>query len=403
MKNCTLYIAMLIGFSSLAQEKFAGPAKNPPSKLQVNAAPRQRLDSMINTKTSFHKELGEEYVVNHIGKTFYLYDSLNSPIGTIFLDNGFEKKEEWQGTKYLKERDAAGRDSVGYEYEFRDKRFDWRLKGKSVFSYLKNTGKYTAYTSYNRNNRWEEEKTNEWNERSMTEFKYDQNDSLIEKTSYQWSYRSQEKMPNNKDVYQYDPKNKVLHSVFYFWDRAAKDWQPNFKKDEYFNQKRQEINGIQHSWDAKTKTWKNNQKWEYLYNTSGRITEKKYYFYDAKTSSYFITSNSSYEYDKAGNETAEIRTNYDWATKALSSKSKHECSYDSLHNMITSNYYDWNLSKKVWEISSASKSAYDRAVPAKLIKIPFHSNYKLLSSSDISYDNGRIKSTSEYKYYYSNF
>jgi hypothetical protein len=394
MKYCTLFIALLITFSSFAQVKS--------SKSQVTTAPRQRLDSIIYIKTSFYKEQGQEYVVNHIDKTFYLYDSLNAPIGSIHYDNGFEKTEEWRGTKYLTEHDTLGRNTTGYEYEFRNKMFDWRLKGKTVYSWLKNTGKYAAYISYNRNNRWEEEKTNEWNERSMTEFKYDQNDSLIGETSYQWSYTSQEKVPNRKVVYQYDPKNKVLHSAFYFWDRAAKDWQPNFKKDEYFNQKGQEINGIQHAWDAKTKTWKNNQKWEYLYNTSGKKTEQKYYFRDDKTSTYFITGNNSYVYDKAGNMTAEINTNYSWTTKELTSKSKHECGYDSLHNMITSNYYHWNLSKNVWEISSASKSEYDPAVPAKLIIIPFHSNYKLLSSSGIDYEYGRIKSTSEYKYYYSN-
>lgn len=394
MKYITLFLALLISFSGLAQDKS--------SKSPVNATPTQRLDSTIHTETLFYKEQGEEYVVNHIDKTFYLYDSLNSPIGSIRYDNGFEKAEEWRGTKLLKERDALGRDTAVYEYEFRNKMFDWRLKGKTVYSWLKKTGKYAAYTSYSRNNSWEEEKTNEWNERSMTEFKYDQNDSLIEKTSYSWSYGAQEKRPDNRDVYQYDHKNKVLHSVFYFWDRAAKDWQPNFKKDEYFNQKRQEINGIQHSWDAKTKTWKNNQKWEYLYNTSGNRTEEKYYFWDFTTSAYFITANNSYSYDKAGNVTAEIRTNFSWKSKAMTSKSKHECLYDRLNNMITSNYYNWNLSKNVWELSSESHSTYDPTIPAKLIKVPFNSNYKLLSSKGVSYSNGVKKSASEYKYYYSN-
>ncbi|OQP51901.1 hypothetical protein [Niastella populi] len=383
-----------MGFSSFAQVKSL--------KVQVTTAPKQRLDSIIQTETLFYKELGQESVVNHIDKTFYLYDSLNAPIESILYDNGYEKVEEWRGTKYLKEHDALGRDTVIYEYEFRNKMFDWRLKGKTVYSYLKNTGKYAAYTSYSRNNSWEEEKTNEWNERSMVEFKYDQHDSLIEKTSYSWSYGSQEKRPNNRDVYQYDHKNKVLHSVFYFWDRVAKDWQPNFKKDIYFNQKWHEINGIQHTWDAKSKTWEKNQKHEYLYNTSGKRTEEKYYFFDSKTAAYFTTGNNSYVYDKAGNVTAEISTNYSWTTKELTSKSKHECVYDSLHNMITSNYYNWNLSKNVWELSSESHSAYDPTMRGNLVIMPFHSNYKLLSSHSVSYSNGVKKSASEYKYYYSN-
>jgi hypothetical protein len=403
MKNITLFLATLIAFSSVAQQKSVSPAKSPSSKLQVNAAPRQRLDSMINTETLLYKEQGQEYVVNHIGKTIYLYDSLNSEIGIIFCDNGFEKVEEWRGTKILRGRDALGRDTVGYEYSFNNKMFDWHLKSKTVYSYLKNTRKYADYISYDRSNNVEEDKKDEWKERSMTEFKYDQNDSLIEKTSYSWSYGSQEKRPKNRDVYQYDHKNKVLHSVFYFWDRVAKDWQTNFKKDEYFNQKWNAINGIQHTWDAKDKTWKKNQKWEYIYYTSGKIKEEKYYLWDAKTSVYSLTGNNSYVYDKAGNVSAEIRTNYSWTSKEMTSKSKHECIYDGLNNMIRSNYYDWNLSKNVWEISSESNSKYDPAMPGNLIKMPFHSNYKLLSSNSVSYRNGVKKSTSEYRYYYSNF
>src|SRR5690349_11907012 len=114
MKHCTLYVALLMGFSILAQEKLSIPQVNPP---------RQRLDSIIQTETLLYKEQGQEYVVNHIDKTFYLYDSLNFPIGTILCDNGFEKTEEWRGTKYLKEHDALGRDTVVYEYEFRNKMF----------------------------------------------------------------------------------------------------------------------------------------------------------------------------------------------------------------------------------------------------------------------------------------
>ena len=65
MKYITLFLALLISFSSLAQDKSSKPP--------VNATPRQRLDSIIKTETLLYKEQGQEYVVNHIDKTFYLF------------------------------------------------------------------------------------------------------------------------------------------------------------------------------------------------------------------------------------------------------------------------------------------------------------------------------------------
>ena len=203
-----------------------------------------------------------------------------------------------------------------------------------------------------------------WISSKKTEYLFNADDKLIEKSCYIWNNELMEWEGDNssfRQAWTYNNTGDKECHIYYSWNPVIKDWEA-FSKFEYnYDQKGKIIEKIQWKWDADAMNWTGIMRYTWEYYLSPCITEVIQYNWVSDLSTWFPVKLEARLYNEDGQITAYAE--YAWDNLCSDWKyhgQAYTCIYDYNGNILEKTVYQWDGIQDLYIQFSCWKYSYDK-------------------------------------------
>jgi hypothetical protein len=352
-------------------------------ELKSAAAARQRLDSIVSTKTRTLYEYDADGRLT--SQVEYVRDTTNQPwIPSTKEENTYDEQgrwimladytwdddlKQWVGdSKTVVTRDEDGTITQWDYYDWDPEQGDWFNSERLVYTFDEDgnetdftiyewdpdlgqwIGTYTEHYNYDENG-WSVSSSSSWtwdtiNSQFKPEFKMeitrDAYGMITNWVESKWDPEAQEWVFTNKGDNIYDEDGNNTSMSWAMWDTTANEWVPSAMYEYTFDQDGNQTSYIQSFWNADSSQWLAWQKYEYTYDANGYHILTVVSNWDPINQEWYATSKTEYTYNEEGDKTSSISYQWDLFSMEWVLSDKEESTYNEMGYMVLSSYAYWN-------------------------------------------------------------